>query len=117
MASPRKNPHYGLHNKVLKLEGQNKSMLIKTWNKSVNYMLRTLEQTMTPRGLLNFYPHCDNGLFAKLFPVAAGPNPPAMQRQIPIPIEAPLLAANATFEELKARKLQNEPFVNYVGFP
>jgi hypothetical protein len=54
MASPRKNPHYGLHNKVLKLEGQNKSMLIKTWNKSVNYMLRTLEPTMTPR--LNFYP-------------------------------------------------------------
>ena len=46
--------------------------------------------------------------------MAAGPNPPAMQRQIPIPVEAPLLAANATFEERKARKLQNEPFVNYT---
>jgi len=114
MASSKRNPHYGLHNKVLKLEGPNKSMLIKAWNKSVNYMLRTLEPTMTPRGLLNFYPHCNNELFAKLFPVAAGPNPPAMQRQIPIPVEAPLLAANATFEERKARKLQNEPFVNYT---
>jgi len=104
MASIRKNPHYNLHNKVVKLEGPHKSMPIGKWNKSVNYLLRTLEPTMTPRGLLNFYPHCDNVLFTKLFPTAAGQNPPANQRQVPAPEEAPPLPAT-TLDDHKTSKV------------
>ena len=114
MTSIKKNPHYNLYNKVVKLEGPHKSMLIGKWNKSVNYLLRTLEPTMTPRGLLNFYPHCDNVLFTKLFPTAAGPNPPANQRQVPAPEEAPPLPANATLDDRKLRELQNKPFIDYT---
>ena len=66
MTSIKKIPHYNLYNKVVKLEGPHKSMLIGKWNKSVNYLLRTLEPTMTPRGLLNFYPHCDNYFLLQL---------------------------------------------------
>ena len=102
MTSIRKNPCY--NRMVVKLEGPHYSMLIGKWNKSVNYLLRTLEPTMTPRGLLNFYPHCDNVLFTKLFPTAAGPNPPANQRQVPAPEEAPPLPANATLDDHKTSK-------------
>ena len=89
-------------------------MLIGKWNKSVNYLLRTLEPTMTPRGLLNFYPHCDNVLITKLFPTAAGPNPPANQRLVPAPEEAPPLPANATLDDRKLRELQNKLFIDYT---
>ena len=69
---------------------------------------------MTPRGFLKFYPHCDNILFAKLFPVAAGQNPPINQRLVPMPEEAPSLLENATLEDRKLRELQNKPYVDYT---
>ena len=77
MAAIRINPFYGLKDKILKLEGPNKPMLIREWNKSLNNLLRSSEPSMTPRGLLNYYPHCNNALFARLYPNAAGPNPAA----------------------------------------
>ena len=58
-ASTRLNPYYEKHSILLKFEGPNKAMLKTWWLKAVNGLLRSLEPAVTPRGLLNFYPHCD----------------------------------------------------------
>ena len=89
MITPRINSFYGLPNKILKLKGPKKSIQISEWNKSLNNLMRNKEPSMTPRGLLNFSPDCNNALFEKLFPDAAGPNPAANIRLVPTPIEIP----------------------------
>lgn len=114
MAS-RINTFYASHNKIIKLEGPNKSMMIGDWNKSLEQLLRTTEPTMTSRGLLNYYPHCNNVLFKALFPDAAGPNPPEKIKLVPFPKEIPQVPFDATLNAHKLREFQNEPFIKYTS--
>ena len=111
----RQNPYYALHNKVLKLEGPHKSMMIGQWNESVTNLLWTTEPSLTPRGMLNFYPHCNNALFALQYPAAAAENPPANIAQVPVPQQAAPIALDAPYEAHRLRKLQNEDFIRYTA--
>ena len=81
-----KNPFYYLHTKVMKLEGPHKAMLIGEWNDSVTNLLWNTDPTLTPRGMLNFYPQCNNELFALQFPDAAAPNPHYLSKSYSISI-------------------------------
>jgi hypothetical protein len=65
MSSVYAKPFYHLHTKMMKLEGLHKAMLINQTN-----LLWTTEPTLTLRGMLNFYPHYNNELFALQFPEA-----------------------------------------------
>ena len=111
----RQNPYYDLHNKVLKLEGPHKSMMIGQWNESVTNLLWTTEPSLTPRGMLNFYPHCNNALFALQYPAAAAENPPANIAQVPVPQQTAPIALDAPYEAHRLRKLQNEDFIRYTA--
>ena len=74
-----------------------------------------VEPSMTPRGLLNYYPHCNNVLFAKLYPEAAGPNPTANIRLVPAPVEIPQVPVDADLNAHKLREFQNAPYVKYTA--
>jgi len=111
----RQNLYYDKYNKVLKLEGPHKSMLIGQWNESVTNLLWTTEPSLTARGMLNYYPHCNNELFASQYPAAAAVNPPANIAQVPVPQQAAPLALDAPYEAHRLRKMQNEDFIRYTA--
>jgi hypothetical protein len=111
----RQNPYYDLYNKVLKLDGPHKSMLIGQWNESVTNLLWTTEPSLTARGMLNYYPHCNNELFALQYQAAAAANPPANIAQVPIPVQAAPIAQDAPYDAHRLRKLQNEDFIRYTA--
>jgi hypothetical protein len=90
-------------------------MLIGQWNESVTNLLWTTEPSLTPRGMLNFYPHCNNALFALQYPAAAAENPPANIAQVPVPQQAVPIALDAPYEAHRLRKLQNEDFIRYTA--
>ena len=110
----RLNPFYDKFSKIIKFEGQNKAMMLSPWVKSVNACLRSMEPAMTRRGLLNYYPHCDNLLFTAMYPDAAVPNAPELIRQVPVPVQAEL-PDNPTLAEYKLFKMTNEPFEKYTA--
>ena len=114
-ASTKLNPYYDMHSKLLKLEGPNKAMLKTSWLKEVNGMLRSLEPSMTPRGLLNYYPHCDNALLALLYPTVIALGAPVNIAVVPEPIQAPALPANPVLDDYRQRELANAPFVKYTA--
>jgi len=95
----RLNPFYDMHSTILKLTGPSKPMLVNEWFKSVNAFIRSINPGSSRRGMLNFYPHMDNALLARLFPLVAAPNPPVEIAQVPYPPEAPALPTNATLDE------------------
>jgi len=90
-------------------------MLIGQWNESVTNLLWTTEPSLTPRGMLNYYPHCNNELFASQYPAAAAVNPPANIAQVPVPQQAAPLAQDAPYEAHRLRKMQNEDFIRYTA--
>jgi hypothetical protein len=115
MAELFKNPFYHLHTKVMKLEGPHKAMLVGEWNDSVTNLLWNTDPTLTPRGMLNFYPHCDNALFATLFPAAAAPDPPANIRLVPVPQQAPDIPFDSPLDMHKLQEIQNKRFERYTS--
>jgi hypothetical protein len=90
-------------------------MLIGQWNESVTNLLWTTEPSLTPRGMLNYYPHCNNELFALQYQAAAAANPPANIAQVPIPVQAAPIAQDAPYDAHRLRKLQNEDFIRYTA--
>jgi hypothetical protein len=114
MAEVFKNPFYNLHSKVIKLEGPHKAMLINDWNDSVTNLLWTTDSTLTPRGMLNFYPHCDNALFAVQFPAAAAPNSPANIRLVPVPQQAPAIPFDSPLDMHRLYEIQNKRYERYM---
>ena len=108
------NPYYTKFSKLEKLEGPNKAMLKSSWMKSVNAYLRSVEPAMTPRGLLNHYPHCDNYLFGILYPDAAVANAPMLIRQVPEPVQFNL-PINPTLDDYRMQRMANEPFEKYTA--
>jgi hypothetical protein len=70
---------------------------------------------LTARGRLNYYPHCNNELFASQYPAAAAANPPANIAQVPVPEQAAPIALDAPYEARRLRKLQNEDFNRYTA--
>ena len=112
--SIRLNPYYALHSKLPKLEGPNKAMIRSIWFKAVNTLLRSLVPNLTLRGLLNYYPHCDNVLFALLYPDAAAPSAPANIRQVPEPIRF-VLPPNPDLNDYKFFKAANQNHEDYTA--
>ena len=111
----RDNPYYQQYNKIIKLEGPHKSMLVGQWNESVTNLLWTTEPTLTARGMLNFYPHCDNQLFGRLYPNAAIAGAPANITLVPVPLQAPPVPFDAPIDAYKLQKMQNERFERYTA--
>ena len=113
--SARSNPYYNLRNKIFKLEGPHKAMQLNKWNESLENLLRSSEPSMTPRGLLNFYPHCTKASIKVFYPDTNSPNPPVNVRLVPIPKQIPQVSLDADLNAHKLRDLQNAPYVKYTA--